>query len=400
MNHMLAPRMSRVRPSATGAISDLARSLSDQGRSIINLGEGELDFDTPAHIKDVAVEALRRGETKYTAVAGTAAMKQAIIRKFHDENGLDYTPAEVIAGTGAKQLIFNALLATVAEGDEVIVPAPYWVSYPDMVGLAGGTAKIVSCEENNGWKLRAEALEAAITPSTKWLLLNSPGNPSGALYTRDDLAALAEVLLRHERVMVLADDIYEHISFTGDFHTLAQVEPRLKDRVLTVNGVSKSFSMTGWRIGFAGGPVWLIGAMQTLQSQSTSNPSSISQAAAVGALTGSKAFLVEWVEVLRQRRDIAAAILQSAPGLRCAVPDGAFYLFVNCAGLVGKKGAGGKAIETDIDLAAYLLDKAGVAVVPGSAFGVPLYFRVAFGVETEQLELACRRVADACAALR
>jgi aspartate aminotransferase len=392
--------MSRVRPSATGAISDLARSLSEQGRSIINLGEGELDFDTPAHIKDVAVEALRRGETKYTAVAGTAAMKQAIIGKFRDENGLDYTPAEVIAGTGAKQLIFNALLATVAEGDEVIVPAPYWVSYPDMVGLAGGTAKIVSCEENNGWKLRAEALEAAITPSTKWLLLNSPGNPSGALYTRDDLAALAEVLLRHERVMVLADDIYEHISFTGDFHTLAQVAPRLKDRVLTVNGVSKSFSMTGWRIGFAGGPAWLIGAMQTLQSQSTSNPSSISQAAAVGALTGSKAFLAEWVEVLRQRRDIAAAILQSAPGLRCAVPDGAFYLFVNCAGLVGRKGADGKAIETDIDLAAYLLDKAGVAVVPGSAFGVPLYFRVAFGVETEQLELACRRVADACAALR
>ena len=399
MNPSLAPRMSNMRPSATAAVSDRARTLAESGRSIINLGEGELDFDTPDHIKEFAIQAIRNGETKYTAVAGTKAIKQAIINKFRAENGLSFTAAEVIAGTGAKQLIFNALLATVSAGDEVIVPAPYWVSYPDMVGLTGGAARIVVCEENYGWKLRPEILEAAITPATKWLLLNSPGNPSGAIYQREELNALAEILLRHERVMILSDDIYEHIRFEGVFHTLAAVEPRLKDRILTVNGVSKSYSMTGWRIGYAGGPAWLINAMQTLQSQSTSNPSSISQAAAVGALCGGKEFLLDWVSLLRERRDMGVRILEHAPGLRCLVPEGAFYLFVSCSGLVGKRAQNGAMINSDIDFAAYLLDEAGVAVVPGSAFGIPFYFRVAFGVDTRQLKLACQRIVEACAKL-
>lgn len=393
---MLAPRMSSVRPSATAAVSDLARALAEKGRTIVNLGEGELDFETPEHVKAVAIEAIRNGETRYTAVAGTAALRQAVIGKFRSENDLVFTPAEVIAGTGAKQLIFNALLATVSAGDEVIVPAPYWVSYPDMVGLAGGTARIVACEENNGWKLRPQMLEAAITPATKWLLLNSPGNPSGALYTRGELAALAEVLLRHPHVMILADDIYEYICFEGDFHTLAQVEPRLKDRTLTVNGVSKSFSMTGWRIGYAGGPAWLVAAMQTLQSQSTSNPSSISQAAAIGALQAERAFLADWLKTLRERRDLACGILRTAQGLRCPLPDGAFYLFVDCTGLAGKTTPGGASIDSDSALAAYLLEEAGVAVVPGSAFGTPLHFRVAFGVPTDQLRMACREIVRAC----
>lgn len=399
VNHMLAPRMSRVRPSATAAVSDLARSLAESGRSVINLGEGELDFETPDHVKDIAIEAIRRGETRYTAVAGTAALKQAIIDKFLSENGLVFDAAQVIAGTGAKQLIFNALLATVSTGDEVIVPAPYWVSYPDMVGLAGGIAKIVSCEENHGWKLRPEALQSAITPATKWLLLNSPCNPSGALYTRAELGALAEVLRRHERVMILSDDIYEYITFTGTFETLAHVEPRLRDRILTVNGVSKSFSMTGWRIGYAGGPAWLIDAMQTLQSQSTSNPSSISQAAAVGALRAKRSFLEGWLETLRERRDMATALLRGAPGLRCALPDGAFYLFVNCAGLIGKKTPAGTIIDSDMAFTTYLIEKAGVAVVPGAAFGTPFHIRIAFGIETRQLEIACERIVEACTQL-
>lgn len=389
-----------MRPSATAAVSDRARSLAQNGKSIINLGEGELDFDTPDHIKEFAIAAIRKGETKYTAVAGTAAIKQAIIEKFRAENGLSFANDEVIAGTGAKQLIFNALLATVSSGDEVIVPAPYWVSYPDMVGLADGTARIVACEENHGWKLRPEMLAAAITPATKWLLLNSPGNPSGAIYQREELQALAEVLLQHEQALILSDDIYEHMRFEGGFHTLAAVEPRLRDRVLTVNGVSKSYSMTGWRIGYAGGPAWLIGAMQALQSQSTSNPSSISQAAAVGALAGGADFLRDWIQVLRDRRDIAVRILQDAPGLRCLKPEGAFYLFVSCASLIGKRMRQGATIKSDVDFATYLLEEAGVAVVPGSAFGTPSYFRVAFGVETRQLELACERIAEACAGLR
>lgn len=399
MNAALAPRMSRVRPSATAAVSDKARELTAAGRAIVNLGEGELDFDTPDHIKAVAIEAIRAGETKYTAVAGTAALKAAIIDKFRRENGLDFTPSEVIAGSGAKQLIFNALLATVSQGDEVIVPAPYWVSYPDMVSLADGTATIVACEENHGWVLRPEALEAAITPRTKWLLLNSPGNPSGAVYSREDLRALADVLLRHEHVLILSDDIYEHVIFDAEFATLAEVEPRLKSRILTVNGVSKSYSMTGWRIGYAGGPAWLIAAMQTLQSQSTSNPSSISQAATVGALSGSTEFLRDWLRILRERRDLAVAALDRAAGLRVVSPKGAFYLFVGCGGVIGKRIPAGSAIESDVDFATYLLDQAGVAVVPGSAFGMPSYIRIAFGVDTQALAGACEAIVAACDAL-
>ena len=277
----LAPRISRVRPSPTAEISEKVRALKAAGRSVINLGEGELDFDTPAHIKKAGAEAIWNGETKYTAVAGTPGLKQAIIDKFRSENQLDYQPEQIIAGCGAKQLIFNALLATVADGDEVVVPAPYWVSYPDMVLLAEGTPCIVACEENADWKLRPEALAASISPRTRWLLLNSPNNPTGAVYTREELAALAEVLIPHEHVLIMADDIYEHMLYGGGFATIAEVAPRLKDRTLTVNGVSKAYSMTGWRLGYAAGPSWLIAAMETIQSQSTSNPSSISQAATI-----------------------------------------------------------------------------------------------------------------------
>jgi aspartate aminotransferase len=392
----LAPRLARVRPSPTAAISDKVRALAAAGRSVINLGEGELDFDTPLHVREAGIEAIRAGETKYTAVAGTRVLKDAIIAKFRGENGLDYAADEVIAGTGAKQLIFNALLATVRDGDEVIVPAPYWVSYPDMVALADGIPRIVACEENAGWILRPEALAAAITPRTRWLLLNSPNNPTGAIYTRRELAALAEVLRPHDHVLVLADDIYEHVRYAGEFATIAQVEPRLRDRVLTVNGVSKAYSMTGWRLGYAAGPAWLVAAMETLQSQSTSNPSSISQAAAVCALRGGTGFMAQWIAELRARRDLVVSMLDLAPGLRCAAPAGAFYVFVNCAGVIGKRAPDGRAIADDLDLATWLLDSAGVGTVHGAAFGASPYLRIAYALERSVLGEACARIVDAC----
>lgn len=396
----LAPRLQRVRASPTAEISERIRVLRDSGRSVINLGEGELDFDTPPHVKEAAIRAIREGETKYTAVSGTQALKQAVIDKFRSENGLSYGLKEVITGAGAKQIIFNAFLASVTQGDEVIVPAPYWVSYPDMIRLADGMPCIVNCEENAGWRLRPEALEAAITPRTRWLVLNSPNNPTGAIYSRQALAALAEVLLAHDDVLVLADDIYEHLRYGGEFATIAQVEPRLRERTLTVNGVSKAYSMTGWRLGYAGGPSWLISAIDTLHSQSTSNPSSVSQAAAIGALTGGTAFMGAWIGELQDRRDHAAAVINSTKSLRCTAPEGAFYLFVNCTGTFGLRRPDGDRIEDDFGFATYLLERVGVGVVHGSAFGMPGYIRIAYAVERSVLIDACARIAKACEELR
>ncbi len=397
---ILAQRMRRVRPSPTAEISDKVRTLMAAGHSVINLGEGELDFPTPAHIAQAGIDAINAGETKYTAVPGSARLKQAIIDKFSRENGLAYSAGEVIAGAGAKQLIFNALMATLNVGDEVIVPAPYWVSYPDMVSLAEGETRIVQCHEADDWKLQPQALEAAITPRTRWVLLNSPNNPTGAVYSEDEIRALTDVLLRHEHVLVLADDIYEHTRFGQPFFTPAHVEPLLLPRTLTVNGLSKAFSMTGWRIGYAGGPKWLIDALQVLQSQSTSNPSSISQAAAIAALDGGTAFINDWIGRLAERRDRVLASIRRIAGLECAMPQGAFYLFVNCQGMYGKQSTDGKLIADDFDFASYLLEAAKVGTVHGSAFGAPGYLRIAYAVDDKALDDACQRLEQACAQLK
>ncbi len=396
----LSPRVAALRPSPTAAISDKVRRLAAEGRSIINLGEGELDFDTPDHVKDAAIAAIHAGQTKYTAVGGTAELKAAVIDKFARENGLTYGPDEVIVGVGAKPLILNALLATLAPGDEVVLPAPYWVSYPDMIALADGTARIIPCGEKQGFKLRPEDLEAAITPRTRWVILNSPGNPSGAVLSPAEMKGLTDVLVRHPHVLVMADDIYEHIIFDGNFSTPAAVEPALFERTLTINGVSKAFSMTGWRIGYAGGPAWLVRAMQTLQSQSTTNACSISQAATVAALRGSTDFLRERLSILRTRRDIVLAAVEAAPGLRCSVPDGAFYVYANCEELIGRRTPDGRTIASDLDFADYLLSEAGVGVVHGAAFGLSPYIRIAYAIDTDRLRDACERIRAACARLR
>lgn len=397
----LAPRLRRVRPSPTAAISDQVRALSAAGTDVINLGEGELDFDTPAHIKQAGIDAIVQGDTKYTAVAGTAALKHAIMTKFNRENRISYRPDEVIAGSGAKQLIFNALLATVSSGDQVIIPAPYWVSYPDMVALAEGEPRIVHCLESDGWKLQPEVLAAAITPKTRWVILNSPNNPTGAVYSADELHALAAVLLEHPQVLVMADDIYEQICFVpGIFATLAAVEPRLKERILTVNGVSKGYSMTGWRLGYAGGPAWLISAMQILQSQSTSNPSSISQAATVAALEQGNAFIADWIDILTHRRTLIMNCVNGIDGLSAETPPGAFYVFVNCQGMSGKTTPSGDILRTDEDFAAYLLKSGHVATLQGSAFGAPGYLRIAYAIDDNRLQEACERITRACRELR
>lgn len=396
----IAPRLRRVRPSPTAVISDRVRALSAAGVDVINLGEGELDFDTPEHIKQAGINAIAQGDTKYTAVAGTAALKQAIIDKFARENGLHYDASQVIAGSGAKQLIFNALLATVSSGKEVIIPAPYWVSYPDMVALADGESRIVACQEQHGWKLQPADLAAAITPETRWLILNSPNNPTGAVYSADELRALADVLLATPQVLIMADDIYEHICHPpAQFATLAQIEPRLSDRILTVNGVSKGYSMTGWRIGYAGGPAWLISAMLILQSQSTSNPSSISQAATVVALQQDNGFLAQWREILNLRRQKIMACIDSIDGLSADLPPGAFYVFANCAGMLGKTTPSGTVINSDVDFVEYLLDAAHVATLQGSAFGASPYLRIAYAIDDKRLNEACERLVKACAAL-
>lgn len=396
---MLASRLSRIKPSPTIAVTTKAAELKAAGKDVIGLGAGEPDFDTPEHIKKAAIEAINRGDTKYTPVGGTPALKKAVCAKFSRENGLEYSPAQVVVGVGAKQIIFNALLATIDEGDEVIIPAPYWVSYPDMVAFAGGTPVPVACPETQGFKLRPADLERAITPRTKWLILNSPSNPTGAAYTKAELRELADVLVRHSHVGIISDDIYEHLLYEGTFHTIAQIEPRLINRTLTVNGVSKAFSMTGWRIGYAAGEKSLITAMTDIQSQSTSNPCSISQAASVAALNEPLNFLPGWVQAFKTRRDTTAASLNAIPGLSCSVPAGAFYLFPNCSALFGKKTPDGKVIANSIDFCAYLLDEGLVAAVAGSAFGLEGYFRISYATSDAILAKACQRIKETCAKL-
>ncbi|MCS6779314.1 MAG: pyridoxal phosphate-dependent aminotransferase [Geminicoccaceae bacterium] len=397
---IVAQSLSRIKPSPTIAVTDLARRLKAEGRDIIGLGAGEPDFDTPEHIKEAAIAAIRRGETKYTNVDGTPELKAAIARKFERENGLKYTPQQISVGSGGKQVLYNAFMATLDPGDEVIVPAPYWVSYPDMVLLAGGTPVFVRCPENTGFKLQPQDLEAAIGPKTKWVILCSPSNPTGAAYTREELKALTEVLVRHPHVWVMTDDMYEHLVYDDFvFTTAAQVEPRLYERTLTVNGVSKAYCMTGWRIGYAGGPVEIIKAMAMVQSQSTSNPCSISQAAATAALDGDQGFIAKHNAVFKERRDLVVRELNRAPGLRCHKPEGAFYVYPSCAGVIGKRTPEGKRIESSEDFARYLLESVGVAVVHGSAFGLDPYFRISYATATPVLEEACRRIVRACEAL-
>ncbi len=397
---IVADRLQRVKPSPTIAVTMKAAELKAAGKDVIGLGAGEPDFDTPDNIKAAAKAAIDKGDTKYTAVDGTPALKKAISAKFKRENDLDYAPNQISVGTGGKQVLYNALMATLNPGDEVIIPAPYWVSYPDMVILADGKPVEVACSENQGFKLTPEALEAAITPKTKWLLLNSPSNPTGAAYTREDLRALADVLLKHPNVWIMTDDMYEHLVYDDfKFTTIAQVEPKLYERTLTVNGVSKSYCMTGWRIGYAGGPAPLIKAMAAIQSQSTSNPSSISQAAAVEALNGPQDFIPANNKVFKERRDLVVKMLNEAKGLRCPMPEGAFYVFPSCAGTIGKRTPQGKIIETDTDFVTYLLESVGVAVVQGSAFGLAPYFRISYATATETLRDACTRIQKACAAL-
>jgi len=392
----IADALSRVKPSATIAVTNKARELKAAGRDVIGLGAGEPDFDTPENIKAAAIAAITEGKTKYTAVDGIPELKAAICAKFKRENGLTYEPAQITVGTGDKQVLYNALIATINPGDEVIVPTPYWVSYPDMVLLAGGEPVIVEADKST-FKITAEALEAAITPKTKWFIFNSPSNPSGAAYTRDELKALTDVLLRHPHVWVMSDDMYEHLVYDGfEFTTPAQVEPKLYDRTLTVNGVSKAYAMTGWRIGYAGGPVELIKAMAKVQSQSTSNPSSIAQWAAVEALNGPQDFIAANNEVFKARRDLVVSMLNQAKGLSCPTPEGAFYVFPSCAGTIGKTAPSGKVIETDEDFVTELLEAEGVAVVQGSAFGLGPNFRISYATSTEALEEACTRIQRFC----
>ena len=396
----IAERLSRIKPSPTIAVTQKARELKAAGHDVIGLGAGEPDFDTPDHIKKAAIAAIERGETKYTAVDGTPELKRAICTKFQRDNDLAYTPEQITVGSGGKQVIYNALMATLNPGDEVIIPAPFWVSYPDMVLLAGGEPVIVPCSQNNSFKLRPEDLEAAITPRTKWIILNSPSNPTGAAYSLDDMRAITEVLKKHEHVWVLTDDMYEHLVYDDfRFVTPAQVEPALYERTLTMNGVSKAYCMTGWRIGFAGGPKELIKAMAKVQSQSTSNPSSISQAAAVEALLGPQDFIAEHNAVFKARRDLVVDALNKCPGLSCHRPEGAFYVYPSCAGVIGKKTPDGRTIRSDGDFVTYLLESEGVAAVQGEAFGLSPYFRISYATSTEALEEACRRIERACAAL-
>lgn len=396
-----ADSLGRIQPSPTIAVSGLARELKAQGRDIIGLGAGEPDFDTPDNIKAAAKAAIDEGLTKYTAVDGTAELKAAIAAKFKRENGLDYEPAQISVGAGGKQVIFNAMMATLNPGDEVVIPAPYWVSYPDIVRLAGATPVMPEATLESGFKLQARDLEAAITPKTKWFIFNSPGNPSGAAYSRDELKPLTDVLMRHSHVWVLTDDMYEHLVYDNfEFVTPAQVEPGLYDRTLTLNGVSKAYAMTGWRIGYAGGPVDLIKAMAKLQSQSTTNPSSISQAAAIEALNGPQDFIAERANAFAERRDLVVSMLNQAAGLSCPKPEGAFYVYPSCAGAIGKNTPDGKTITNDEEFCRYLLEGVGVAVVHGAAFGLEPHFRVSYAASTEDLTEACQRIQRACAELR
>ncbi len=397
---IIANRLSRIKPSPTLAVSAKAQELKAAGKDVIGLGAGEPDFDTPEFVKDGAKAAMDAGQTKYTNVDGTNDLKDAIIAKFKRDNNLDYTRDQITVGTGGKQVLYNALMASVNPGDEVIIPAPYWVSYPDMTLLAEGEPVIVNCSADNDFKLQAEDLEAAITDKTKWLILNSPSNPTGSAYSWDEMKAITDVLVKHPHVLIMSDDMYEHLVYDGfKFCTPAEVEPALKDRVLTCNGVSKSYAMTGWRIGYAGGPAELIKAMKKIQSQSTSNPSSISQAAATSALNGDQSFLAERNTVFKDRRDLVVKMLNEAEGVSCHTPEGAFYIYASCAGCIGKTTPDGKTIETDEDFVTYLLETVGVAAVHGEAFGMSPYFRVSYATSTENLTSACERIQKACSQL-
>nr|WP_218178539.1 pyridoxal phosphate-dependent aminotransferase [Pseudomonas reactans] len=394
-------RLAQAQPSATYRIIDRVAARRAEGATIISLCAGEPDFDTPEHIRQAGIEAIRNGHTRYTQVAGVRALRAAVAEKFRRENGLDVTWQDTLVSNGGKHVIYNALAATLNDGDEVIVPAPYWVSYPEMVELCGGTSKIVPCSAEDGFKLTPAALDQAITPSTRWLILNSPSNPTGAVYSRPQLRALADVLLKHPHVLVLADDIYEHLLFDDQaFHTLAQVEPRLVPRVLTMNGVSKAYAMTGWRIGFATGPRWLLEAMEKLQGQQTSGASAISQHAAIAALNGPQDFIHQSRAVFETRRDLVVSLLNATPGLECIRPSGAFYAFASCAGLLGRTTAAGTLLETDEDVAHALLDEANVAVVHGSAFGLAPYLRIAYALDEDSLRRACAAIHRFCAATR
>jgi len=396
----IAKRLARIKPSPTMAITAKAAELKAQGRDVIGLGAGEPDFDTPENIKEAGIRAIRDGATKYTKVDGMPELKAAIARKFKRDNGLDYAPEQITVGSGGKHVLYNALMATLNPGDEVVIPAPYWVSYPDMVLLAEGTPVIVPAAEADGFKLQPDALEAAITPATKWFIFNSPSNPTGAAYSRNEIAALAAVLARHPQVHILSDDIYEHLVYGGfQFSTMAEVAPELYDRTLTMNGVSKGYAMTGWRIGFAGGDAALIKAMAKMQSQSTSNPASISQIAAIEALDGPQGSIAERNETFRERRDLVVAMLNQASGITCHRPEGAFYVYPSCAGLIGKKTPDGKVIEGSEDFAGYLLAGEGVAVVHGTAFGLDPFFRISYATSTEALTEACERIQRAASAL-
>ena len=389
----LADALSRVKPSATIAVTQKARELKAKGRDVISLGAGEPDFDTPDNVKNAAIEAIRRGETKYPPVSGIAPLREAIAQKFKRENNLSYKPEQTIVGTGGKQILFNALMATLNPGDEVVIPTPYWVSYPEMVAICGGTSVFAPTTIDNGFKLTAAALEKAITPKTKWLILNSPSNPSGAAYTQAELRALADVLLRHPNVWTLTDDMYEHLTY-GDFQfrTIAEVEPALYERTLTMNGVSKAYAMTGWRIGYAAGPVHLIKAMDMIQGQQTSGACTIAQWASVEALNGPQDFVHRNKAIFQGRRDLVVSMLNQSRGISCPTPEGAFYVYPSCEGTIGKTAQSGKVIANDEDFVSELLEQEGVAVVHGSAFGLGPNFRISYAASEKSLEEACIRI--------
>jgi len=397
---IISNNLNKIKPSPTIAVTQKARELKAAGKDVIGLGAGEPDFDTPDNIKEAAIKAIRDGDTKYTAVDGTPALKKAIVDKFKRENNLDYDLDQITVGAGGKHVIYNAMMATLNEGDEVIVPAPYWVSYPDMVLLAGGTPIILECDEKQGFKLSASELDKAITPKTKWIILNSPSNPTGACYSESDIKELSKVLIKHPHVYILSDDIYEHVIYEGfKFFTVAQIK-ELKNRVLTMNGVSKAYSMTGWRIGYAAGPKEIIKAIAKIQSQSTTNPSSISQAAAVEALNGQQDFIKERAKSFQERRDFVVKALNQINGIECLNPDGAFYVFPSCKGLIGKKDPNGNVLNNDSDFVKSLLENSGVAVVQGSAFGLEGFFRISYATSMENLIKALEKIANFCKDLK
>jgi len=397
---IISNNLKRIKPSPTLAVTQKARELKAAGKEVISLGAGEPDFDTPNNIKQAAIKAINDGDTKYTAVDGTPVLKEAIIKKFKRENNLDYQADQITVGAGGKHVIYNAMIATLNEGDEVVIPAPYWVSYPDIVLLAGGTPIILECNEKQGFKINPLELEKSITKKTKWIILNSPSNPTGACYSEDDIREIAKVIIKHSHVYILSDDIYEHVAYEGfKFFTIAQVA-ELKERVLTMNGVSKAYSMTGWRIGYAAGPKEIIKAIAKIQSQSTTNPSSISQAAAVEALNGTQDFIKERATSFQERRDFVVKALNEIDGIECLNPEGAFYVFPSCKGLIGKKDITGKELKTDTDFVQSLLENSSVAVVQGSAFGLEGFFRISYATSIDNLKKALEKISSYCKSLR